>query len=65
MSVPPDTPFARPERIIADLQRQLVERTFERDEALARETATAEVLYVIQARQATSRPCSMPCWRRR
>ena len=55
MSAIPDSTFADPkDRLIADMQRQLAERTAERDEALAerkealaRETATAEVLHVI------------------
>jgi hypothetical protein len=34
---------------IASLRRQLAERTAERDEALAQQTATAEVLQVINA----------------
>src|SRR6516164_4665706 len=60
-SATPDNALANPEQLIADLQRQLVEcraeldkaqrrldeRTTERDEALARETASAEVLQVI------------------
>jgi GAF domain-containing protein len=48
--------LADPQRIIADLQRklanaqrELIERTAQRDEALAREVATAEVLQVINS----------------
>ena len=49
MSATPDSTLADPERLIADLQRQLAERTAERDAALQRETATAEVLQVINS----------------
>src|SRR5678809_882542 len=57
MSAIPDSTLADPkDHLIADLQRQLAERTAERDgalaerdEALARETATAEVLQVINS----------------
>src|SRR6516165_1042264 len=49
MSATPDSTLANPEQRIADLQRQLVERTAERDEALKQQTATAEVLQVINS----------------
>ena len=56
MSTTPDRTLANPEQLIADLQRQLAEREAElaegkaeRDEALQRETATAEVLGVINS----------------
>src|SRR5215468_167346 len=63
MSATPDSTLANPEQRIADLERQLAERqaerdeaqrnlneaTTERDEALARETATAEVVQVINS----------------
>src|SRR6476646_5540580 len=49
MSVMPDSTLANPEQLIADLRRQLAECKTERDEALQRETATAEVLQVINS----------------
>jgi len=49
MSATPDSTLADPQQIIADLQRQLAGCRAERDEALQRETATAEVLQVINS----------------
>jgi class 3 adenylate cyclase len=49
MAATPDSTLANPEQLIADLQRLLAERTAERDAALQRETATAEVLQVINS----------------
>jgi len=49
MSAMPDSTLADPQQIIPDLQRQLAECRAERDEALQRETAAAEVLRVINS----------------
>jgi hypothetical protein len=45
----PDSTLADPQQIIADLRRELDECRTERNEALQRETATAEVLQVINS----------------
>jgi GAF domain-containing protein len=49
MSSTPDSTVADPQHVIAELKRELARRTAEGDEALARETATAEVLRVINS----------------
>jgi GAF domain-containing protein len=56
MSAMPDSTLADPERLIADLQRRLAECRAERDEALQRETATAEVLDVINSSRGSLAP---------
>ena len=45
----PESSLADLQQTIVDLQRQLAERAAERDEALAREAATAKVLQVINS----------------
>jgi class 3 adenylate cyclase len=49
MSATPDSTLANPAQLIADLERQLAECRAERDEALEQQTATAEVLQVINS----------------
>jgi two-component system NtrC family sensor kinase len=49
MSVIPGSTLADSERLIADLQRQLAECRAERDEAFAQQTATTEVLQIINS----------------
>ena len=49
MKTPPDSALADAQGIIADLKRQLAEGAAEREEALAQQTATAEVLGVINS----------------
>jgi GAF domain-containing protein len=49
VSATPDSALTNPEQLVADLQRQLGECKAERDEALEQQTATAEVLQVINA----------------
>jgi GAF domain-containing protein len=49
MSATPDSTLADSEQLIAKLHRQLTECRAERDEALQRETATTEVLQVINS----------------
>jgi hypothetical protein len=49
MSAMPDNTLADSEQRVADLRRQLAQCRAERDEALAQQTTTAEVLQVINS----------------
>src|SRR6516165_754362 len=56
MSATPESTLANPEQRIADLERQLAECKAERDAALQRETATAEILQVINSSPGDLKP---------
>jgi len=49
MSATPDSTLANPEQRITDLEREITDLQQRLDEAQARETATAEVLQVINS----------------
>jgi len=56
MTAIPDNTVADPQQIIAELERKLDERTSERDEALERQTATADVIKVIASSPSDVQP---------
>src|SRR5215471_12669588 len=56
MNATPDSTLADSAQLIADLQRQLAERTAERDQALEYQTATSDVLNVISRSTADVQP---------
>src|SRR5450631_222953 len=56
MTETPNDAATNPQQIIAELQRKLAERTAERDEALAHQTATADILEVIASSPSDVQP---------
>jgi signal transduction histidine kinase len=56
MTAIPDKTAADAQQIIAELERKLDERTSERDEALERQTATADILKIIASSPSDVRP---------
>jgi hypothetical protein len=56
MNATPDSTLADSAQLVADLQRQLAERTAERDEAIEYQTATSDALNVISRSTADVQP---------